>query len=131
MYEPRAAAPLPRERFLMRIAIHFAVAQGLVVVSLGIGMAGYSYFEGLPWRDAFVNSAMLLGGMGPIDPLRTDGGKVFAGCFALYCGLVFLIVAGVLVVPVAHRLLHRFHWELSEADRKEQEEKDAKEKKRR
>jgi hypothetical protein len=120
MYEHPAVAPLPRARFLKRIAVHFAVAQALVLVSLGIGMAGYSYFEDLPWRDAFVNSAMLLGGMGPIDPLMTDGGKVFAGCFALYCGLVFLIVAGVLVVPVAHRLLHRFHWEKTGANRQEE-----------
>ena len=117
MYEHRAVAPLPRALFLRRLAGHFAFAQALVLVSLGIGMAGYSYFEDLPWRDAFVNSAMLLGGMGPVDPLNTDGGKVFAGCFALYCGLVFLIVAGVLVVPVAHRLLHRFHWEQSRQER--------------
>jgi len=74
-------------------------------------MAGYSYFEDMPWRDAFVNSAMLLGGMGPVDPPNTDGGKVFAGLYALYAGLIFLIVAGVLLAPVVHRLMHRFHWE--------------------
>ena len=62
------------------------------------------------WRDAFLNSAMLLGGMGPVDAPKTDGGKVFAGCFALYAGLVFLISVGVVLVPMMHRLLHRFHW---------------------
>ena len=111
MYEHRAIAPLSQAFFLRRLAGHFAVALALVAISLGIGMAGYSYFEDMPWRDAFVNAAMLLGGMGPVDPLKTDGGKVFAGFYALYAGLVFLIVAGVLLAPVVHRILHRFHWE--------------------
>jgi len=111
MYEPRNSAPLSRALFARRFARHFAAALVLVIISLGIGMSGYSYFEGMAWRDAFVNSAMLLGGMGPVDPLKTDGGKVFAGCYALYCGLIFLIVAGVLLAPVVHRVMHRFHWE--------------------
>ena len=115
MYEHRSVAPLSRALFLRRFAGHFALAQVLVAISLAIGMAGYMYFEHMAWRDAFVNSAMLLGGMGPADPLKTDGGKVFAGCFALYCGLVFLIVAGVLLAPVVHRILHRFHWEQAKA----------------
>ena len=111
MYEHRGIAPLSRLGFALRYARHVGVAFALVAFSLAIGMAGYSYFEGMAWRDAFVNSAMLLGGMGPVDPLKTNGGKVFAGCYALYCGLVFLVVAGVLLAPVVHRILHRFHWE--------------------
>ena len=111
MYEHRLAPPLSRALFARRFAQHFAASALLVLISLAIGMTGYMYFEHLPWRDAFVNTAMLLGGMGAIDPLRTDGGKVFAGLFALYAGLVFLVVAGLLVAPVVHRLLHRFHWE--------------------
>jgi len=114
MYEHRGIRPLTRKRFAWRVLRHFAAAQVLVAVSLGIGMAGYGYFEHLPWRDAFVNSAMLLGGMGPVDPLKTDAGKVFAGLYALYAGLVFLIVAGVLLVPVVHRVIHRFHWQDAE-----------------
>ncbi len=111
MYEPRTVQPLSRARFAWRFLGHFAAAQALVLASLAIGMAGYMYFEHLPWRDAFVNSAMLLGGMGPVDAPKTDGGKLFAGLYALYAGLVFLIVAGVMLAPVFHRVLHRFHWE--------------------
>ena len=103
MYEHRGIAPLPRARFVLRFLRHLAAALGLIAVSLALGMWGYMHFEHLPWRDAFVNSAMLLGGMGPVDPLKTDGGKVFAGLYALYAGLIFLIVAGVLLVPVRKR----------------------------
>lgn len=110
MYESRSEAPLPRARFLARMARHAGAALALVVVSLGIGMAGYEWLEKLPWRDAFLNSAMLLGGMGPVDPPKTDAGKVFAGLYALYCGLVFLVTVGVVLAPVLHRALHKFHW---------------------
>ena len=86
----------------------------LAAATLAIGMAIYHFVEGLGWPDSFLNSAMLLGGMGPVNPIRTEGGKLFAGFYALYSGLVFLIAAGILGAPVVHRLLHRFHWEVSE-----------------
>ena len=111
IYEHRAARPISRNAFLLRMARHGALALILTLLSLALGIAGYMYFEDLPWRDAFLNSAMLLGGMGPVDAPKTPGGKIFAGLYALYAGLLFLIVAGVLLVPVLHRLLHRFHWE--------------------
>ena len=76
-----------------------------------VGMWGYEHYEHLPWRDAFLNTAMLLGGMGPVDPLRSNGGKVFAGIFALYAGVVFLVVAALFLVPVIHRIAHLFHFE--------------------
>ena len=86
-------------------------AGGLIVLgSLAIGMLGYARFERLSWLDAFLNAAMLLGGMGPVDPPRTDGGKLFAGLYALYSGLVLLVLAGIVLAPVVHRILHRFHW---------------------
>ncbi len=110
MYEHRATRPIPFRRFVRRLARHFLVATALVALSLALGMAGYAHFEGLAWRDAFLNSAMLLGGMGPVDAPKTPGGKVFAGLYALYCGLVFLIATGVVVAPLLHRLLHHFHW---------------------
>jgi hypothetical protein len=110
MYESRLQPPLTRLAFLGRLLRHFAVATLLIALSLGAGMAGYMHYERLAWREAFLNAAMLLGGMGPVDPPRTDAGKLFAGFYALYAGLVFLIVAGVLLAPVVHRVLHRFHW---------------------
>ena len=110
MYEHRGARPLPTRRFLRRLGGHVVVATGLVALSLLLGMAGYAHYEHLAWRDAFLNSAMLLGGMGPVDAPRTPAGKLFAGAYALYCGLIFLAVAGILFAPVLHRLLHHFHW---------------------
>jgi hypothetical protein len=110
MYEHRGTRPIPTRRFIRRLASHVAAAMILVVVSLFLGMAGYSYFEGLDRNDAFLNSAMLLGGMGPVDAPKTPGGKVFAGFYALYCGLIFLVAVGIVFAPLLHRLLHRFHW---------------------
>lgn len=110
MYESRKHPPLPRKHFIRRLMLHAAGATGLLLGSLLIGMMGYGYFEDLDWRDAFLNSAMLLGGMGPVDAPKTNGGKIFAGMYALYAGLVFIVVAGLVFVPVLHRLLHKFHW---------------------
>lgn len=114
MYETRKRRPLPRAGFLLRLALHLAGAAGLLLGSIFVGMAGYSYFENLAWRDAFLNSAMLLGGMGPVDAPKTDSGKIFAGLYALYAGLVFIVVAGLVFAPVLHRLLHKFHWDEGE-----------------
>ena len=111
VYESKPHPPIPRRRFVRRLLFHMAAALGLFLVSLLPGMAGYAYFEHLPWRDAFLNSAMLMGGMGPVDAPRTDGGKLFAGVYALYAGLVFLVGAGLIFAPVVHRVLHKFHWE--------------------
>jgi hypothetical protein len=86
------------------------VAGGLVLFSLALGMLGYIYFEALAWPDAFLNTAMLLGGMGPVDAPKSQAGKLFAGCYALYAGLVFLVSASIILAPLVHRLLHRLHW---------------------
>jgi hypothetical protein len=86
--------------------------------SLGLGMAGYHYTEGQPWIDAFANAAMILSGMGPLNPLGTFNGKLFAGCYALFSGLAFISAIGVVIAPIVHRLFHRFHLELEDgADR--------------
>jgi hypothetical protein len=117
MYERLGSRPIPRRVFVRRLAAHFALAGALVLGSLAAGMAGYMYFECLPWRDAFVNAAMLLGGMGPVDPLVTPLGKVFAGLYALYAGLIFLVVAAIVLAPLVHRFLHRLHWDEDDAPR--------------
>ena len=110
-YESHKTPPLPHSAFLWRLAKHAAFTYLLVLLSLLGGMLGYMYFEHLLWRDAFLNAAMLLGGMGPVDAPITDGGKLFAGLYALYAGLVFLISLAVMLAPILHRVLHTFHWE--------------------
>ncbi len=111
MYETRRHPPVSPRVFAQRMVRHAIFVMVLLAGSIVIGMWGYEHFEQLAWRDAFLNSAMLLGGMGPVDPLKTDNGKLFAGFFALYAGIVFLFSAGLLIAPIAHRILHRFHWE--------------------
>jgi hypothetical protein len=98
------------------MVLHFAMATALIAGSLLLGMWGYAHFEGLGGRDAFLNAAMILGGMGPVEVLQTPGGKVFAGCYALYSGLVFLVAVSIVLAPVLHRALHKFHWDADEAD---------------
>ena len=110
MYESRQAEPIARAHFLRRLAGHVGAAGSLIVLSLFLGMAGYRWFEELTWRDAFLNAAMLLAGEGPITPLHTPAGKVFAGFYALYSGLVFLGVVALVLAPIVHRILHKFHW---------------------
>jgi hypothetical protein len=111
MYESRKQPVLARARFVRRLLSHSAVALGLLAGSLGIGMAGYVAFEQLSWIDAFLNASMLLGGMGPVNPPQTTAGKLFAGLYALYAGLVFIVTAALLFAPILHRVLHRFHWD--------------------
>ena len=108
-YETRHQPLLPRRAFLKRLARNFAVASLLVGLSLGAGMVGYHYFEGMAWIDAFANAAMILSGMGPLNPMQTWGGKLFAGLYALYSGLVLIAVTTIILAPIVHRLLHHFH----------------------
>lgn len=114
MYERPTHRLLPTAHFVRRIAAHVSLAVGLIAGSLFFGMAGYVWLEHLSWLDAFLNAAMLLGGMGPVDLPKTDAGKLFAGSYALYAGLLFVAVTGLLLAPFMHRLLHRFHWDTKE-----------------
>jgi hypothetical protein len=110
VYECHSQRPITRAHFLRRLLVNGGIAFGLVVISLGVGMAGYMGFEKLSWLDAFLNTAMLLGGMGPVNLPQTEAGKLFAGIYALYAGLVFIVTAALLLTPIAHRVLHKFHW---------------------
>lgn len=111
--DERAHVPLPpRRHYLRRLLRNFAISVGLVSGSLGLGTAGYHLLGGLPWIDAFLNAAMILTGMGPVDPITTTGGKIFAAFYALFSGVAFLSIAAVLFAPAIQRFLHRFHLDL-------------------
>ena len=117
MFEPRKMPLLPRPAFYVRVARSLALAFAVVLVSLGIGMAGYHCIEGLSWLDAFLNAAMILSGMGPVTPMQTGAGKLFAGCYALFSGLALVTTVAVIFAPLFHRFLHKFHMEADSHER--------------
>ena len=106
MFEHRSAPLLPRTAFLLRVALSLGAGLLIVACCLFIGMVGYRHFEGFSWTDAFLSAAMILSGMGPVGELRTEGGKLFAGCYALFSGLAFMTAMGVALAPAAHRFFH-------------------------
>ncbi len=109
MYEKRHEGLVSRSVFIRRVARNTAVAASVVALALFTGVAGYHYLENLPWVDALLNASMILGGMGPVAELKSTAGKLFASFYALFSGLVFLTVAGLLFAPIVHRFLHKFH----------------------
>lgn len=109
MYEHHHQPLLSFEAFLRRMLNHAAMAAAIIGGSLLIGVLGYRELARMSWVDSFLNAAMILGGMGPVGDLPTDASKIFAGCYALYAGVVFIAVAGILIAPAAHRILHRVH----------------------
>jgi hypothetical protein len=111
MYERRNYPLLSRAKFARRVARHTLLALVFVGIALGIGIIGYHFIAGLGWIDSLLNASMILGGMGPVDPLQSSGAKIFASFYALFSGLAFIGIASLLVAPFAHRLIHRFHIE--------------------
>lgn len=109
MYERKDHPLLTRARFRIRVFQHLFLAAIALAVGLGIGVLGYHILGSLSWVDSLLNASMILGGMGPVDPLRTDTAKVFASCYALFSGLVFIGIASLIIAPFAHRFLHKFH----------------------
>jgi hypothetical protein len=117
VYERHFEPLLPIRRFFRRLVFNGLAASAITVVALGIGVLGYHLTEGFSLLDSLLNAAMILGGMGPVDTIRTDAGKLFASFYALFSGVVFLGIAGILIAPIAHRVLHWMHME--EAGRKD------------
>ena len=114
----RRRGELPsRAELAKRLARNFAIAAVLVAGSLAIGVIGYHATAGLPWIDALLNASMILTGMGPVDPLQTTTAKLFASAYAIFSGVAFLTIVAVMMAPLVHRFLHRFHLELEDDDR--------------
>jgi hypothetical protein len=111
MYEHHTKPLVPSHVFYRRLAKNFTLSFAVILVSLGIGMAGYHFLEKMSWLDAFVNAAMILSGMGPMTNLNTDSCKLFAGCYAIYSGLALVASIGITFAPIVHRFLHKFHLE--------------------
>ena len=111
MYEHRTHQLLPWPKFLRRVGRHLIGALVVIAIALGVGVAGYHWLGGLGWVDSLLNASMILGGMGPVDPLKSDVAKIFAAIYALFSGLAFIGIAGLMLAPFAHRLLHRVHLE--------------------
>jgi hypothetical protein len=109
MYEHHKQPLASRRVFARRLLWNGFIGALLLGFSLGIGMIGYHFLEGLSWIDSLLNASMILGGMGPVNPLQTTAGKIFASFYALYSGVVLLASVGVLAAPIFHRFLHRFH----------------------
>jgi hypothetical protein len=111
MYERRNHPLLSHAKFARRVGRHLLLALFSVAIALGIGVLGYHCLGDLSWIDSLLNASMILGGMGPVDPLHSSTAKIFASCYALFSGLAFIGIATLIVAPFAHRLLHRFHLE--------------------
>ncbi len=111
MYECHHESLLPRRKFHTRLRRHGLLAGLTLVGCAGIGMIGYHFYEGLGWVDSYANATMILSGMGPLDPIKTTGGRLFVGTYSLFSGVVFLTTVGFFLMPVLHRLLHKFHLE--------------------
>ena len=116
MFEQKNQRLLPRREFIRRLGWSAATGLILVAFSLSIGVLGYHWLCGLSWIDAFLDAAMILSGMGPLSPIASTTGKLFAGIYAIYCGIALIGTTGVIFAPVIHRALHRFHLEDSTRD---------------
>lgn len=114
MFEHHTQPLATQAEFAQRMLRYSLVTTGIILFSLVIGMVGYHYLESLSWIDSLLNASMILGGMGPVNTLQTNAGKIFASFYALYSGIILLASVGVLATPVFHRFMHRFHLELED-----------------
>ena len=109
MFERKYQKIAPVSVFIRRLVVSAGIAILLILFALFIGIAGYHWIAGLNWVDSLLNASMILGGMGPVNLLTTIGAKIFASLYALFSGLVFIAVMGVVFSPLLHRMLHKFH----------------------
>lgn len=116
MFEKKHEPLLPRTAFIFRLSRSFGATLLIVAGSLLIGSVGYRHFGEMSWIDALLNAAMILTGMGPVDSMTTTGGKLFATFYALYSGVAFLTMMAVVLAPLLHRLLHKFHLDEDEQE---------------
>lgn len=108
-FEHKNEPLLPRDLFVKRMLKHLLLGVVTILFSLMIGIIGYHYLEGIGWIDSLLEASMILGGMGPVNELHTDSGKIFASMYALFSGIVFLVTVGIIIAPAVHRFLHRLH----------------------
>ena len=111
MFEHKSSPLLPRKAFILRMQRCVLLSLGISLATLAVGMCGYHFLEKMSWVDAFSNASMILAGMGPLGGLNTSAGKIFAGCYALFCGLIFVTIVTLLLAPLFHRAMHKFHLE--------------------
>lgn len=116
MFEHHSEPLASQSEFTRRVLRYGLFTAGIILFSLGIGILGYHYFESLSWLDSLLNASMILGGMGPVNALQTNAGKIFASFYALYSGIILLASVGILATPIFHRFMHRFHLELEDGD---------------
>ncbi len=117
-FDPKTQPVATRRLFIRRLGINLGAAVAILIPSLLIGMIGYVVFEGKNWVEAYDYASMILSGMGPFEEARTNAGRIFEGTYALYSGLTVVIVASLILAPVFHRVLHSFHVEDDEDERK-------------
>ena len=121
MFEKRYESLMPSHQFILRVIRSIIIGLLIIVFAELVGMIGYHVFEDMGWVDAFVNAAMILSGMGPLTPLNTVGGKIFAGFYALFSGLAFILIVGIIFAPIVHRFFHRFHLDVDTDIKKKKE----------
>ena len=109
MYENKSQRVIPRQYFVRRMALTIALSTAIAAAALAVGVVGFHFIAAVPWIDALHNASMILGGMGPVAEMKTDAAKLFSSAYALFCGLVFIGVVAVMLAPVMHRVLHKFH----------------------
>jgi len=118
MFERRNERLAPLSVFVWRMISSVGIALGMIALALSIGIAGYHFIAGFAWIDSLLEASMILGGMGPVNPLTSEGAKLFASVYALFSGLIFIGIMGVVLSPIAHRMMHKFHVDEPDLDKK-------------